>query len=48
VAYPKAGQLDTDINRDSLAALVTEHGVRPVRHIATGEVWSALRLRPGV
>jgi hypothetical protein len=46
VAYPKAGQLGTDINRDSLAAAVAELGVQPVRQVALDEVWSALRLRP--
>jgi hypothetical protein len=46
VAYPKAGQLGTDLNRDRLAAAVQSHGVRPVRQVAIDEVWSALRLRP--
>jgi len=46
IAYPKAGQLDTDINRDSLARAVGELGVRPVRQIALDDVWSALRFRP--
>jgi hypothetical protein len=46
VAYPKAGQLGTDLNRDTLAALLQSHGVRPVRQIAIDDVWSALRLRP--
>jgi hypothetical protein len=46
IAYPKAGQLGTDINRDSLAAAVSELGVRPVRQVALDAVWSALRFRP--
>ena len=46
IAYPKAGKLGTDINRDRLAALVTELGVQPVRQIAIDDVWSALRFRP--
>ena len=46
IAYPKAGQLGTDINRDSLAAAVAELGVRPVRQVSLDEVWSALRFRP--
>jgi hypothetical protein len=46
IAYPKAGQLDTDINRDSLARAVGELGVRPVRQVALDDVWSALRFRP--
>jgi hypothetical protein len=46
VAYPKAGQLGTDINRESLAAAAAELGVQPVRQVAIDDVWSALRLRP--
>jgi hypothetical protein len=45
VAYPKAGKLGTDLNRDSLATAVAELGVQPVRQIAIDDVWSALRLR---
>ena len=47
VAYPKAGQLGTDLNRDRLAELLGSKGVRPVRQIALDDVWSALRFRPG-
>jgi len=47
VAYPKAGQLGTDLNRDSLAELMRAKGVRPVRQISLDPVWSALRFRPG-
>jgi hypothetical protein len=46
VAYPKAGKLGTDLNRDSLAALMTARGVRPVRQVAIDDTWSALRFRP--
>jgi hypothetical protein len=46
VAYPKARQLDTDLNRDVLAELVRAHGVQPVRQVSLDAVWSALRLRP--
>jgi hypothetical protein len=46
VAYPKAGQLGTDLNRDSLARLMIERGVQPVRQVAIDGVWSALRFRP--
>jgi hypothetical protein len=46
VAYPKAGQLGTDLNRDVLAALLTGQGVQPVRQVAIDETWSALRFRP--
>ena len=46
IAYPKAGQLGTDINRDLLAAAVADLGIRPVRLVSLDEVWSALRFRP--
>jgi len=46
VAYPKAGKLGTDLNRDILAALLTAEGVQPVRQVAIDETWSALRFRP--
>ncbi|MBO0772238.1 MAG: hypothetical protein J2P35_12345 [Actinobacteria bacterium] len=46
VAYPKAGQRGTDLNRDTLAAALSGHGVRPVRQVAIDDVWSALRFRP--
>jgi len=46
VAYPKAGQLGTDLNRDALAALLNASDIVPVRQIAVDDVWSALRFRP--
>ncbi|MFT4212927.1 MAG: hypothetical protein QM626_13770 [Microbacterium sp.] len=46
IAYPKAGQLGTDLNRDSLADLVRAEGLRPVRQVSIDPVWSALRFRP--
>jgi hypothetical protein len=46
VAYPKAGKLGTDLNRDVLAELVKARGVQPVRQVALDDTWSALRLRP--
>lgn len=46
IAYPKAGQLGTDLNRDRLAAAVQPRGVRPVRQVSIDDVWSALRFRP--
>ena len=45
VAYPKGKQLGTDLDRDSLAALLSAHGLRPVRQIALDDTWSALRFR---
>jgi hypothetical protein len=46
VAYPKAGQLDTDLNRDILWKHLLKKGVHAVRQVAIDEVWSALRFRP--
>jgi hypothetical protein len=46
VAYPKAGQLGTDLNRDRVWELVRDLGIRPVRQISIDDVWSALRMRP--
>jgi hypothetical protein len=46
VGYPKGGRLDTDLNRDSLASELAQHGVRPVRQVSLDETWSALRFRP--
>ena len=46
VAYPKAGKLGTDLNRDSLARLMIERGAQPVRQVAIDDAWSALRFRP--
>lgn len=46
IAYPKAGKLGTDLNRDVLAAALASHGIRPVRQVALDDVWSALRFRP--
>jgi hypothetical protein len=46
VAYPKAGGLGTDLNRDRLAAALRVNGVQPVRQVSLDETWSALRFRP--
>jgi hypothetical protein len=46
LAYPKAGQLGTDLNRDILWELTKPRGVRPVRQVSLDQVWSALRFRP--
>lgn len=46
IAYPKAGQLGTDLTRDNLWVMLQEQGIRPVRQIAIDDVWSALRFRP--
>ena len=46
IAYPKSRQLGTNLNRDTLAALVTARGAGPVRSISIDGVWSAIRFRP--
>jgi len=46
VAYPKAGQLGTDLNRDRLREHLLAHGIDSVRQVAIDDVWSALRFRP--
>ncbi|MGO8960134.1 MAG: hypothetical protein ACLQFR_22600 [Streptosporangiaceae bacterium] len=46
IAYPKAGQLGTDLNRDILARASHDLGIRPVRQVSLDDVWSALRTRP--
>jgi hypothetical protein len=48
VAYPKAGQLGTDLNRDSVRDLLMPRGIQPVRQVAIDDVWSALRFRPAL
>lgn len=45
-AYPKAGQLGTDLDRNVLSKALEKKGVQPVRQIAIDDVWSALRFRP--
>ena len=42
----KAGQLDTDLNRDILWKHLLKKGVQAVRQVAIDDVWSALRFRP--
>ena len=46
LAYPKGGQLGTDLDRDNIWAMLQEQDIRPVRSIAIDDVWSALRFRP--
>lgn len=46
-AYPKAGQLDTDLNRDILWKHLEKQGIQGVRQVALDSVWSAMRFRPG-
>ena len=46
IAYPKAGQLKTDLNRDRLVELMKPYGIEGVRLVSIDEVWSAMRFRP--
>ena len=46
VAYPKAGKLDTDLNRDILWRHLLRKGVQAVRQVALDDTWSAMRFRP--
>jgi len=45
VAYPKAGKLGTDLNRDVVRETLEARGPRTVRLVSVDETWSALRLR---
>ena len=45
VAYPKAKQLNTDLNRDIIHDLVPGKGLDTVRQIAIDDTWSAMRLK---
>jgi hypothetical protein len=47
MAYPKARQLGTDLNRDILWKEMKERGVEANRQISIDDVWSALRFRAG-
>jgi hypothetical protein len=46
IAYPKAGQLGTDLNRDRLWQLMKPFGISVVRAVSVDDTWSALRFRP--
>jgi hypothetical protein len=46
LAYPKARQLGTDLNRDSVRELLAERGADTVRAISFDDVWSGLRFKP--
>jgi hypothetical protein len=46
VAYPKAKQLNTDLNRDLIRTELSRRAIDTVRQVALDEVWSALRLKP--
>ena len=44
-AYPKAGQLGTDLNRDRLWEAGRAHGLEAVAQVSVDDVWSALRFK---
>lgn len=46
IAYPKAGQLGTDLNRDILWKHMQDKGIQAVRQVSLDGVWSAMRFRP--
>ena len=46
IAYPKAGRLGTDLNRDRLQKQMKEFGIEGVRLVSVDDVWSAMRFRP--
>ena len=46
IAYPKAGQLETDLNRDILWKHLLKQNIQGIRQIAIDDVWSAMRFRP--
>ncbi len=43
--YPKAGQMDTDLKRETVWECAQAVGMHAVSQIAVDEVWSALRLK---
>ena len=46
LCWPKGGsRIQTDINRDSLAAYVRAQGLDPVANVAVDADWSALRFK---
>jgi hypothetical protein len=46
LAYPKAKQLNTNLNRDIIRDLAGDRGLDTVRQVSIDDVWSALRLKP--
>ena len=46
IAYPRAGKLGTDLNRDVLWGMLRLGGLRGVRQVSLDGVWSAMRFRP--
>ncbi|MGO9779583.1 MAG: hypothetical protein ACLPKE_17800 [Streptosporangiaceae bacterium] len=48
IAYSRAGQLGTDLNRDILRESLAGQGVQPVRQVAIDQVWSGAAVPPGL
>ena len=46
IAYPKGGQLGTNLNRDILWRYLLKHGIQGVRQVPIDDIWSAMRFRP--
>lgn len=47
MAYPKARQLETDLNRDILWQAMRGRGIEANRQVSIDEVWSAMRFKAG-
>jgi predicted CoA-binding protein len=45
LTYPKAGQMDTDLKRETVWECAQVVGMHPVSQIAVDDVWSALRFK---
>ena len=45
IAYPKAKQLQTDLNRDILRELCIQYGLEAVAIVSINETWSGLRVK---
>ena len=45
IAYPKAGQLDTDLSRDVIRRYMLKYYIVCVGQIAIDPIWSAMRFR---
>ena len=46
IAYPKAGKLGTDLNRDILWKHLLKQKIQGVRQVALDDTWSVMRFRP--
>lgn len=46
ICFPKGASGKSNINKEILAKLVEEKGVKAVKQMAVNDSWSALRMRP--